>query len=115
VREVLRTQAADIAARDSRARLLRRQPQSIAAGAYESAGHRAGMLAALENRSSGDESGLVALDTLHEAATAGWHVVGQLRLVEPQAIEVDHVYVGTQPRREPAAVGETEEISGSGA
>src|SRR5712671_4983136 len=60
------------------ARLLRGvQPSSIAAGAHESSGHRASVLAALEYRSSGDESGLVALDTLHEAATAGWHVVDQ--------------------------------------
>jgi hypothetical protein len=36
-------------------------------GAHESARHRAGVLAALEYRSSSDESGLVALDTLDEA------------------------------------------------
>jgi hypothetical protein len=62
-----------------------------------SAGHRAGVLAALENRSSGDESGLVTLDTLDEAATAGRHVVDQLGLVEPQAIEVDQVTSARSP------------------
>src|ERR1700676_4048307 len=104
-----------MAVRVSRRVLLRRvQPPSIAAGAHESAGHRTGVLAALEYRSSGDERGLVALDTLHEAATAGRHVVDQLGLVEPQAIEVDQVYVRAQSRREPAAVGEAEEVRGLG-
>ena len=93
--------------------LLRRvQPPPVAAGAHESAGHRAGVLAALEYRSTGDKSGLVALDTLHEAATAGRHVVDQLGLVEPQAIEIDQVYVGAQSGREPTAVREAKEVSG---
>ena len=74
-------------------RLLRRvQAPPIGAGAHEPAGHCASVLAALENRNSGDESGLVALDTLDEAATARRHVVDQLGLIEPQAIEVDQVY-----------------------
>src|ERR1700676_963630 len=82
--------APDMAGRVSRRVLLRRvQPPSIAAGAHESAGHRTGVLAALEYRSSGDERGLVALDTLHEAATAGRHVVDQLGLVEPKEITAD--------------------------
>jgi hypothetical protein len=94
-------------------RLLRRvQPPPIAAGAHESAGHRAGGLAALENRSPCDESGLVAPDALDEAATSGRHVVDQFGLVEPQAIEVNQVYVGAQSGREPAAVFEAEEVGG---
>jgi hypothetical protein len=43
-----------------------------------------------------------------EAATAGRHVVDQFGLVEPQAIEVDQIYIGAQSGREPAAVGKTE-------
>src|SRR5439155_16331146 len=94
------------------ASLCRVQRPPIAASAHEPARHRAGVLAALEDRNSGDEGGLVAVDTLHEAAPAGRHVVNQLRLVEPQPVKVDQVDVGAQPGREPAAVGEAEEIGG---
>src|SRR5215471_2368097 len=71
--------------------LCRARRPPIAAGTYESTGQCAGVLAALEDRRSGDECGLVAVDMLHEAATASWQVVDQFGLVEPQAIEVDQV------------------------
>src|SRR2546426_2049156 len=83
-----------------------------AAGAHETAGHGAGVLALLEDRRSGDERRLVAVDALHEAAAAGRHVVHEFRLVEPQAGKNDQGHVGAQARREPAAVPQAEENGG---
>ena len=77
---------------------------SIDASANKPAGHRAGVLAALKDRSPGDERGLIPVDTLHEAAAARRHVVDQLGLVEPQAIEVDQVHIGAQSDRLSASV-----------
>src|SRR6202163_4080147 len=83
-----------------------------AACAHQMTGHRAGVLAPLEGWRAGDERRLVAVDTLHETPAAGRKVVDEFRLMEPQAIEVDQVHVGTQARREPAAVPHAEEIGG---
>jgi hypothetical protein len=47
---------------------------------------------------------------LHEAATASGKIVDELRLVEAQALEIDQVHVGAQPRRESTAVPQAEEI-----
>src|SRR5439155_11319021 len=85
---------------------------AIAAGAHQPAGHRAGVLAALEDRRASDQRRLVPLDALNEAPAIGRHVVHQLRLVQLQRIEVDHINVGAQPRRKPAAVVEPEELRG---
>src|SRR6266699_2786940 len=82
---------------------------AIAAGAHEPAGHRAGVLAVLEDRRAGDQRRLVALDALNEAPAVGRHVVNQFGLVQPQAVEVDQVDVGALARREPATVVQTEE------
>jgi hypothetical protein len=66
-------------------RLLRRvKPPPIAAGAHESAGHRACVLAALEDRNAGDKRCFISIDTLYEAPTASGHVVDKLRLMQPQ-------------------------------
>src|SRR5262245_3283716 len=78
--------------------------------AHEAAGHRAGMLAPLEGRRSGQERGDVAVDPLHEAAAAGRKIVDELRLVEAQALEIDQVHVGAQTRRQSTAVPQAEEI-----
>jgi hypothetical protein len=48
----------------------------------------------------------------HEPASAGRQVVHDLGLVQAQALEIDQVEVGAQPRHEPAAVMEAEEIGG---
>src|SRR5262249_58977257 len=68
------------------------------------------MLAPLEGRRSGQERGDVAIDPLHEAAAAGGQIVDELRLVEAQAVEIDQVHIGAQPRRESTAVPQAEEI-----
>src|SRR5262249_54481372 len=80
------------------------------AGAHEAAGHRAGMLAPLEGRRAGQERGDVAVDPLHEAAATGGKIVDEFRLVEVQALEIDQVHIGAQPRRESTAVLQAEEI-----
>src|SRR5262245_41320658 len=74
--------------------LLHAQCSPIAARPQKPARHRAGVLTALEDRSASNKRRFVAIDALHEAAAAGRHVVDQLGLVEPQAVEVDQVYVG---------------------
>jgi hypothetical protein len=71
-----------------------------AAGAHQMTGRHASVLAILEDLRSSDEGGLIAIDTLHEATTAGGKIVHEFRLVESQAIEVDQVHVGAQARRE---------------
>src|SRR5712692_829445 len=92
---------------------LRRRAASLGvAGTHQATGHRPGMRAALEDRRPRDQRRLVAVDPLHEAAAAGGHVVDELGLVEPQALEIDQVHVGAQTRLEPAAIAEAEEIRG---
>jgi hypothetical protein len=71
---------------------------------YETPGHRACVLAALEDRNAGRKRCLVSIDTLYEAPTASGHIVDKLRLVEPQTVEVDDVHIGTQARHQPTAV-----------
>ena len=66
--------------------------------------------AVLEHRRARDQRRDVAIDTLHQPSSAGRQVVADLRHVQPQPLEVDHVDVGLQPRRQPAAVGEAEEV-----
>src|SRR5690349_20486603 len=70
------------------------------------------MLAALEDRRAGDERRLVAVDPLDESPAVRRHVVHELGLLHLQTIEIDQVEVVAQARREPAAVGEAEEIGG---
>src|SRR4029077_2010666 len=88
--------------------------QSLAdvAVAHQAAGHGAGMLAALVDRRAGDDGRLVAVDFLHEAAAVGRHVVNEFRLLHLQAPVVDQIDIGAQPRRQPAAVVEPEEVGG---
>jgi hypothetical protein len=50
----------------------------------ESAGHRACVLAALEDRNAGDKRCFISIDTLYEAPAASGHVVDKLRLMQPQ-------------------------------
>jgi len=52
---------------------------------------RGGVLASLENGGSGHKRGLVAIDPLHETTPARRKIVHELRLVEPQTIELDQV------------------------
>ena len=85
---------------------------TIAARSHEAPGHRAGMLAALEDRRAGRKRCFIAIDPLHEAPAVSRHVVHELGLVQPQTVEVDQVDVGAQARRQPAAVGQTEEVGG---
>src|SRR5207245_6484532 len=80
------------------------------AGAQEPAGQRAGVLAPLEGWRASQECGDVTVDPLHEAAPAGRKIIDELRLVEPQAVEVDQVDVSAQAGRAPAAVVQAEEI-----
>jgi hypothetical protein len=66
-------------------RLLRHvQSPPIAAGAHESAGHLACVLAAFEDGNTGDKRCFISIDTLYEAPTAGGHVMDKLRLMQPQ-------------------------------
>src|SRR5215470_2998968 len=85
---------------------------TIAARADETPRHRTGMLATLEDGNACRQRGFVAVDALHEAPAAGRHVVDQLRLMQPQAIEVDDVHVGAQARHQPAAIRQTEKVGG---
>ena len=85
---------------------------TIMACAHQAPRHRTGVLAALEDGNASRKRRLVAIDPLHEAPAVGRHVVHELRLVQPQPVEVDDVDVGTQARREPAAVGQAEEAGG---
>jgi hypothetical protein len=80
------------------------------AGAHEPTRKRPRMLAALEDRSSGNERCLVAIDALHESSTIRREIVHQLGLVQPQSIEVYEVDVGAQPWGDAATVGETKKI-----
>ena len=57
-----------------------------------------------------DERRDVAIDALHQPPAARGQVVADLRHVQAQALEVDHVDVRFQPRRQPAAIGKAEEV-----
>ena len=81
-------------------------------GPHQPARHRAGTLAALEDRPAGDQRRFIAFDMLHETAAAGRHVVDEFRLAHFETVEIDHVNVGAQLRRQPAAVAKAEEIGG---
>src|ERR1700722_11728475 len=83
--------------------------RATAAGADKATGHRPGVLAALEDRLSGDKRRDIAIDALHEPAAVRRHVVNEFRLGEPQPVEVDQIDVGGQARREAAAIGPPEE------
>ena len=85
---------------------------TVVARSYETPGHRAGVLAALEDRNAGRERCFVSLDALHEAPAASGHVVDKLRLVQPQAVKVDDVHVGAQARQQPTAIRKTEKVRG---
>jgi len=61
---------------------------------HQTSWHRAGVLAALEDRNAGRKRCLVSIDTLYEAPAASGHVVDKLRLVQPQTVKVDNVYIG---------------------
>ena len=54
----------------------------------------------------------IAIDALHEPASASREVVADLRGVQPQALEIDHIDIGALARLQPATIGETEEIRG---
>jgi hypothetical protein len=62
---------------------------TVVACPYETPGHRAGVLAALEDRNARRKRGFIPIDTLYEAPAASGHVVDKLRLVQPQAVKVD--------------------------
>ena len=40
----------------------------------------------------------VAVDPLHQPAAAGREIVHDLRLVQPEPVEIDDVHIGAQPR-----------------
>lgn len=85
---------------------------TIAACSHEAPRHRAGMLASLEDGNACRKRCFISIDPLHETPAAGRHVVHELRLVQPQALEVDDVHVGAQARHQPAAIRQTEEVGG---
>jgi hypothetical protein len=85
---------------------------TIVACPYETAGHRAGVLAALENRHAGRKRCFISIDTLYEAPAASGQVVDKLRLVQPQTVKVDNVHIGTQARQQPTAIRQTEKVRG---
>jgi hypothetical protein len=70
------------------------------------------MLAALEDWNACCKRCFISIDTLHEASTASRHVVDQFRLMQPQTVEIDDIYVGAQTRLQPAAIRQTEKIGG---
>jgi hypothetical protein len=77
---------------------------------YQTPWHRAGVLATLEDRNAGRKRCFVSIDTLYEAPAASGHVVDKLRLMQPQAVEVDDVHIGTQARHQPTAIRQTEKV-----
>src|SRR5215813_14119284 len=83
---------------------IRRSTMTILACAYEAPRHRAGMLAAFEDRNARRKRRFISFDPLHETPAAGRHVVHELRLVQAQTVEVDDVHVGAQARHKPAAI-----------
>ena len=85
---------------------------TVVACPYEAPGHRAGMLATLEDRNACRERCFISVDPLHEAPAAGRHVVDELRLMQPKTVEVDHIHVGAQARHQPAAIRQTEKVGG---
>src|SRR5438105_2970764 len=89
-----------------------RSTMTIAACSQEAPRHRAGMLASLEDGNACRNRRLISIGPLHETAAAGRHVVHELRLVQPQTVEVDDVHVGAQARHQPAAIRHTEEVGG---
>ena len=91
-----------------------RSGMAIVACSYEAPRHRAGMLASLEDGNACRKRCLISIDPLHKTPAAGRHVVHELRLVQPQTIKVDDVYVGAQARHQPAAIRHTEEVGGFG-
>ena len=79
---------------------------------YEPPWHRAGVLAALEDRNPGCKRGFVSIDTLYEAPAASGHVVDKLWLMQPQTVKVDEVHIGAQPRHQTTAIRQTEKVRG---
>ena len=61
----------------------------LRSGAYEAAGHGAGVFTLLEDWLSGNERGDITFDALYEAAATGRHVVNEFGHGEPQPVEVD--------------------------
>jgi hypothetical protein len=78
---------------------------------HETPWHRAGVLAAVEDRDARRKRCFVSIDTLYEAPAASGHVVDKLRLVQPQTVKIDDVHIGTQTRQQPTAIRQTEKVS----
>ena len=66
-----------------------RSTTTIVACPYQTSWHRAGVLAALENRNPSRKRRLVSIDTLYEAPAASGHVVDKFGLVQLQTVKVD--------------------------
>ena len=79
---------------------------------YKTPWHRAGVLTALEDGYAGRKRCFISIDTLYEAPAASGHVVDKLRLMQPQAVEVDDVHIRTQARHQPTAIRQTEKVRG---
>src|ERR1700743_480962 len=71
-----------------------RSAMPVVTGAHQFSRHRAGMLAAFENRNARRDRRLIAVHTLDKTPAVGRHVVHQLRLVQLQPLEVDQGYAG---------------------
>jgi len=56
---------------------------TIVASSYEATGHRAGMLASLEDGNACRKRCFISIDPLHETPAASRHVVHELWLVQP--------------------------------
>jgi hypothetical protein len=67
--------------------------------------HRAGMLAALEDRNARGYHCFISVDPLHKAPADGRQVVPEFRLMQLQTVKVDDVHVGAHARHQPAAIG----------
>ena len=85
---------------------------TIVACSYEAPRHRAGMLASLEDGNACRKRCFISFAPLHETPAASRHVVYELRLMQPQTVEVDNVHVGALARHQPTAIRHTEEVGG---
>src|SRR5262245_8989736 len=80
--------------------------------AHETPRHRARVLAPLEDWNACGKRRFISVDTLHETPAASRHVMDKLRLMQPQTVEVDYIYIGAQARHQPTAIRQTEEVGG---
>ena len=85
---------------------------TIVACPYQTSWHRAGVLAALEDRNTRRKRCFVSINTLNETPTASGHVMNKLRLVQSQTIKVYDIDIGAQAREQPTAIRQTEKVRG---